>query len=140
MEEIMSSTIEVTPSEITKAVQRGRVYPETLTVRSTGTAWAGYQVQKERPYTKWADTTPDNFALEPGESITVELVLKVPVDAKTGDHTFSVQIANEQAPDDVTNVPITLKVPIQPWLKYLVIVAIILLVLVVLYLIVRPPV
>ena len=134
----MSSTIEVTPSQITKAVQRGEKYPETLSVHSSGTQWAGYQAEiKPESYQSWANANPDNFALDPGESSTVELVLKVPSDAKTGAHTLSVQIVNEQAPDDVTTVPITLKVPIQPWLKYLVIVAIILLVLVVLYLIVR---
>ncbi len=132
----MSSTIEVTPSQITKAVQRGKEYAETLSVRSSGTQWASYQAETmPASYQSWADADPDNFALDPGESSTVELELKVPANAKTGDHTLSLQIANEQAPDDVTTVPITLKVPIQPWLTYLVIAAMILLVLVVLYLI-----
>jgi len=132
----MSSTIEVTPSQITKAVQRGKEYAETLSVRCSGAEWASYQAEtKPESYESWADADPDNFALDPGESIPVELVLKVPPNAKTGDHILSIQIANEQAPDDVTTVPITLKVPIQPWLKFLVIVVIIVLVLVVLYLI-----
>jgi uncharacterized membrane protein len=131
----MSSTLEVTPPTIEEAVERGREYAMTLTVRNCGNEWAGYQVEMKTPYRQWGDVDPDNFALDPGESTEVALTLKVPKDAKTGDHSLTLEITNEQAPDDVTGVPITLKVRLPTWLLALIIIGIVLLLLVVLYLI-----
>jgi hypothetical protein len=108
----MSTTIEVSPLEITKSVEPGKQYEETLTVRNVGDERYAYQARLEETYRAWVDPDPDHFAINAHEFREVALRLEPPHDAKIGLHEFKIIVVNDDNDDDRAAVDVVLKVPI----------------------------
>lgn len=108
----MSTTIEVTPLEITKSVEPGKRYEETLTVRNVGDERYSYRVRLEEAYRGWVDPDPDHFAINAHQFREVALRLHPSHDAKIGTHEFKIIVVNDDNDDDRANVAVALKVPI----------------------------
>lgn len=129
----MSTTVEVSPTEIKRPVKPGQQLEETLTVRNLSDDRSAYQVRAgEALYRNWVDPDPEHFAIEAHDDRAVVLNLLPPRGAKSGLHQFQVLVVNDDDEADRAAVDVELRVPIPPWLWIVlagIVVAIILLIL-----------
>lgn len=108
----MSTTINVSPLEIKRSVERGKQYEEALTVGNVGEERYTYRIQPEEGYRDWVDPDPDLFAINAQEDRVITLNLQPPDDAKMGVHRFSIAVINDDVEDDQAQVDVALRVPI----------------------------
>jgi hypothetical protein len=132
------STTEVSPLKIDKSVERGKEYQETLTVRNIGDERTSYAARPDAAYRAWVDPDPELFAINAHESRNILLKLAVPNDAKRGRHEFNVTVANDDNPDDKTEIDVALRVRIPPLWWILIVTLLLVLVLIIIALLGAP--
>lgn len=125
------STTEVSPKEITKSVERGKEYEETLTVRNVGDERTSYDVRPDEIYRAWVDPDPNHFAINASESRDIILQLRVPNDARRGTNEFNISVVNDDNPDDTAEIHVALRVPIPALWWILITILLLLLVLII---------
>ena len=130
--ETQPTTVEVSPSEITRNVKPGEMYAETVTVRNLDKERSSFLVKAEGEYRSWVDPDPNLFAIDGEEERVVTLELRPPRGAKIGVHRFKTRVINDDKEDDQAEVDVTLKVPFD-WRIIIAIVVIVIIVLVVLW-------
>jgi hypothetical protein len=120
----MATTITIDPAEIRRRVERGKQYEETLTVSNVSDERYTYRVEPDAEYQDWIDSDPDLFAINAHEERAIALNLQPPDNAKIGVHRFRVEVANDDAEDDLERVYLVLGVPI-PLLWWVILAAVI---------------
>jgi hypothetical protein len=130
----MATTINVSPTEIRRSVERGKQYEETLTVGNVSQERYTYRIQTQKEYRAWVDPNPDLFAINAQEERAVKLGFQPPESAKIGVHRFGITVLNDDVEDEQAQVDIALAVPIPPlWWAILVVVIAVLLTLLIMW-------
>lgn len=131
------TTVEVSPSEISKTVTRGETYTESLTVRNVGEERSSFDVKADGEYRKWVDPDPNLFAINAQGEREITLELRPPKGAKIGVHRFKTRVTNAEQEDDQAEVDMALRIPL-PFIWWVVIAAVIVIIIIALIILFMP--
>jgi hypothetical protein len=132
VEEIMTTTINASPTQIKRTVQPGGQYEETLTVGNTSQERYNYRIRTQEEYGTWVDPNPDLFAINAQEERAIALSLQPPETAKIGVHRFDITVLNDDVQEDQARIDVALLVPIPLWWWVVIAIIVVLLIIVIL--------